>query len=66
MNEEPRPEPEEFVTFELDDPEAEPLLLLAAQKCRMDPSDYLAILVDCERRGIKPLWRAPSTPASSA
>src|SRR5262249_54011432 len=39
------------------DPKITKLILLAARTRRMDPSDYLAVLVDCDRRGIKPLWK---------
>jgi hypothetical protein len=60
MNQESEPNPDPMVLLALK-PEAAKLLLLAAQKRRMDPSDYLSVLVDCERRGIKPAWRAPSS-----
>jgi hypothetical protein len=39
------------------EPEVIKLLLLAARARRMDPGDYVAILVDCDRRRIKPLWK---------
>jgi hypothetical protein len=42
--------------FELDS-STEALLRLAASRRRMEPVDYLAVLVDCERKGIKPHWR---------
>jgi hypothetical protein len=57
MNQEPWPELDPLELLELGDPEVENLLLLAARERRMDPSDYLAILVECDRRGNKPLWK---------
>jgi len=56
MKQEPWPELDPLERLELDDPEVEELLLLAARKRRMDPSDYLRVLVECERKGSKPLW----------
>jgi len=50
-------EPDLLQPFALDDPQVKELLLLAAQQRRMDPSDYLAVLVDCDRRGAKLLWK---------
>jgi hypothetical protein len=48
-------EPDPLEPFALDDPQVESLLLLAAHRRRMDPSDLLAVLVDCDRRGTNPL-----------
>jgi hypothetical protein len=56
MNQESWPELDPLELLELDDPEVENLLLLAAHKRRLSPSAYLAVLVDCDRRGTKPLW----------
>ena len=55
-----RLEREDFVSFELDDPEVEHLLLLAARTRRMDPSDYFRSVVICELYGTKPPWRQDS------
>jgi hypothetical protein len=56
MNDLPFFEPDPLEDFELDDPRVEELLVLAARNRGMSPSAYLAVLVDCERRGVKPLW----------
>jgi hypothetical protein len=48
--------PDELEPFELD-PQVVALLPLAARRRRMDPLDLLAVLVDCDRRGVEPLWR---------
>ena len=58
MNDVPYFEPDQMVPLEPDDPKVEELLLLAAKERRMDPSAHVSILVDCNRRGVKPLWRS--------
>jgi hypothetical protein len=50
-------EPDPLEDFALDNPALEALLVLAARKRHMSPSAYLAVLVDCDRRGVTPLWR---------
>jgi hypothetical protein len=35
----------------------ETLLRDGARRRGLDPVTYLGILLDCERRGVKPLWR---------
>jgi hypothetical protein len=41
----------------LDDPQVVELLHEGARRRGMSPSAYLTVLIDCERRGVKPLWR---------
>jgi hypothetical protein len=55
MNDVPYFEPDPFEPSDLG-PELEALLRLAASQRRMDPSAYLAVLVDCDRRGVRPRW----------
>ena len=56
-NQESEPNPDPMVPLALD-PEVTKLLLLAAKYRRMEPSDYLAVLLDCERKGTKPPWHS--------
>jgi hypothetical protein len=39
------------------EPETIKLLEFAARQRHISPAQYLAVLVDCDRRGIKPLWK---------
>jgi hypothetical protein len=39
------------------DPDVSELIRRAAAARRMDPNAFLAILIDCDVRGIRPLWR---------
>jgi hypothetical protein len=57
MNDVPFFDPDPLEPFALEDTQVEALLVLAASRRRMDPSSYLAVLVDCDRRGVKPLWK---------
>ena len=60
----PCPELDPMVPLELDDPKVEQLLQLAARERRMDPSAYVSILVDCDRRRVKPLLSRSSSASS--
>jgi len=57
-------DPDDIPTFEVEpettfevDPALAKLIRRAAAARRMDPDAFLAILIDCDVRGIQPAWR---------